>query len=98
MTSGSFASLVFQSPALLRFSKANMSTPMADLPLDDKSDAIKLSYPFVAFFSTVFVVLRIWNDIRIKKQGYANVSDWLLALAQVSNNMWALWLMYMNLQ
>ncbi|KAF2621483.1 hypothetical protein BU25DRAFT_482906, partial [Macroventuria anomochaeta] len=41
-----------------------------DLPLDDRSDAIKLSYPFVAFFSTVLVVLRIWNDIRIKKQGY----------------------------
>ena len=71
-----------------------MPTPTADLPLDDRSDAIKLSYPFVGFFSTVFVVLRIWNDIRIKKQGYVNVSDWLLALAQVSNKMQDLWRMY----
>lgn len=60
-----------------------MSTPTADLPLDDRSPAIKFSYPFIAFFSTSFVVLRLWNNIRSKKFWYFNVSDWLLALAQV---------------
>ncbi|KAJ8115513.1 hypothetical protein OPT61_g2844 [Boeremia exigua] len=61
-----------------------MSAPNADLPLDDRSNAIKISYPILAFISTVFVVLRIWNDIiRTRKQWYLNVSDWLLAIAQV---------------
>ncbi|KAF1362268.1 hypothetical protein EJ07DRAFT_107596 [Lizonia empirigonia] len=60
-----------------------MSTSTVNLPLDDRSNTIKLSYPFVAFFSTIFVVLRIWHDIRAKKHGYVNISDWLLALAQV---------------
>ncbi|KAF1343466.1 hypothetical protein EJ07DRAFT_170203 [Lizonia empirigonia] len=60
-----------------------MSTSIVNLLLDDRSNTIKLSYPFVAFFSMIFVVLRIWHDIRAKKHGYVNISDWLLALAQV---------------
>lgn len=60
-----------------------MSTPTSNPPLDDRSPAIKFSYPFIAFFSTIFVVLRLWNNIRSKKFWYLNVSDWLLALAQV---------------
>lgn len=60
-----------------------MSAPTSDLALDDRSLAIKFSYPFIAFFSTAFVVLRLWNNIRSKKFWYLNVSDWLLALAQV---------------
>lgn len=60
-----------------------MSTATSDLPLDDRSAAIKFSYPFIAFFSTVFVTLRLWNNIRSKKFWYLNVSDWLLAFAQV---------------
>jgi hypothetical protein len=59
--------------------------PPADLPLDDRSNDIKFSYHFVAFFSTLFVVLRLWNDIRTKKRWYSNTSDWLLAFAQVSD-------------
>ena len=62
----------------------NMSTQDANLPLDDRSGAIKFSYPFVAFFSTLFVVLRIWNNVKTRKFWYANVSDWLLAFAQVN--------------
>ncbi|KAF1345610.1 hypothetical protein EJ07DRAFT_170007 [Lizonia empirigonia] len=60
-----------------------MSTSTVNLLLDDRSNTIKLSYPFLAFFSTIFIVLRIWHDIRAKKHGYVNISDWLLALAQV---------------
>lgn len=67
--------------------RANMSasTPTSDLALDDRSSAIKFGYPFIAVFSTAFVVLRLWNNIRSKKFWYLNVSDWLLALAQVYN-------------
>lgn len=53
--------------------------------MDDRSGAIKYSYPFLAFFSTLFVLLRVGNNIRNKKFWYLNVSDWLLVLAQVSN-------------
>ena len=60
-----------------------MSTQDANLHLDDRSGAIKFSYPFIAFFSTLFVVLRVWNNIRTKKYWYINVSDWLLVFAQV---------------
>lgn|SRR5690242_5117731 len=64
---------------------SNMSTPRTDLPLDDRSPAIKFSYPFLVFISSSFVILRLWNDIRTKKHWYLNVSDWLLVLAQVSS-------------
>lgn len=67
-----------------------MSTPAADLPLDDKSRAIKFSYPFIGVISTAFVVLRIWNNIQTRKRWYLNASDWLLAFAQVSRHEWSM--------
>ncbi|KZM28161.1 uncharacterized protein EKO05_0005837 [Ascochyta rabiei] len=57
-----------------------MSAPTSNLPLDDRSDAIKYSYPFLALVSTSFVALRVGNNIRNKK--YYNVSDLLLVFAQ----------------
>ncbi|KAJ4989716.1 hypothetical protein SVAN01_04746 [Stagonosporopsis vannaccii] len=60
-----------------------MSTPPASLLMDDRSPAIKFTYPVLVFVSSSFVVLRIWNDIRTKKRWYRNASDWLLALAQI---------------
>jgi len=62
-----------------------MSTATSDLPLDDRSDAIKFSYPFLACFSTAFVALRVGNNIRNKK--HCNISDCLLVLAQVSRTL-----------
>ncbi|KAF9700594.1 hypothetical protein EKO04_001435 [Ascochyta lentis] len=57
-----------------------MDAPTPNMSLDDRSNAIKYSYPFIAFFSTSFVALRVGNNIRNKK--YYNVSDMLLILAQ----------------
>lgn len=73
-----------------------MSTSPADLPLDDRSNDIKFSYPFVAFFSTLFVVLRLWNDIRNKKRWYSNVSNWLVAFPQVGYRLAGQWHIYIS--
>ena len=74
-----------------------MSMTPADLPLDDRSNDIKFSYPFVAFFSTLFVVFRLWNNIRAKKRWYPNVSNWLLAFAQVSDRLPGLAIAHMHI-
>ncbi|KAF3031907.1 hypothetical protein E8E12_002200 [Didymella heteroderae] len=60
-----------------------MSTSTASLPLDDRSNAIKLSYPFVAALSTVFVVLRIWYNFKVNKRRSVSASDCFLSLAQI---------------
>ncbi|KAF3031359.1 hypothetical protein E8E12_001705 [Didymella heteroderae] len=61
-----------------------MSTSTGILSLDDRSDAIKFSYPVVALFSTSFVMLRIGYNVRFRRQRhrYVEVSDCLLAFAQ----------------
>ena len=73
-----------------------MSTSTGDLSLDDRSDAIKISVPVVAFFSTVFVVFRVGCNVRFRRQRhrYVEVSDCLLAFAQVSDTTMSVRLVY----